>query len=302
VRALAFLLLGCATAPAAPKALMTCTRTVAPGEDLPAIVAALPAGAVLCLQPGRYETHLRLARSLTLRGTAPGVVLDAGRRSPTVEVVHGEADVVLERLTLTGGNGGSGGRGGNLHVHDARTVALREVALLDGRSDHNGGGALLARSGKISVDSCYMSGNHGKKAQAVLVDGPAEVTLSSCLIVGDGADPLLRVTGVGELHLSRTTAVTPGVALRASGDAVDAPSVTVKGCILGLTPLQVDAPGPAPSVRVSDSALAAPLEGATDGGGNHVGELGLDEQHRPRPGSPAAGRGAPPGIRSPEQK
>jgi hypothetical protein len=292
VRAFLLLALGCATAPGAP-VKSDCTRTVTPADDLAAIVAALPDHGVVCLQPGSYAGHLRVARSLTLRGLGPGVVLDGGQRLPTVEVVNGDAEVVLERLTLSGGNGGSMGRGGNLHVHDARTVTLRDVTLDGGKSEHNGGGGVLASSGQVTLDGCRLRHNHGKKAQAVLVDGPAVVTLRNCLIIGDGGDPLLRVVGVGELHLERSTIVTPGVAVRASGDSVDAPTVTIDGCILGQTPLQVDAPGPAPAVRVSGSTVATPLEGASDGGGNRVGELGLDPQFRPKPGSPAAGRGAP---------
>ena len=56
------------------------TKTIGPGDDLVEAVEDLPAGATLCLKPGRYDGGIHFMRSIVLRGlgSPSEVTIDAG--------------------------------------------------------------------------------------------------------------------------------------------------------------------------------------------------------------------------------
>jgi hypothetical protein len=275
-----------------------CDKTIGP-EDAPnlkSILAELRDGAVLCLNAGTYRANLWIARSLTIRGTGR-VVIDGGRREPTVSIGAHQLKVTIEGLTLQNGDGGAGGRGGNLWTSAQSEVVLRDVTLEHGRSDSNGGGGFLAHDGTLVLERCRIVDNSGRRAHAAIVNGAATVTLRDCLVAdnGDGGGrprPAIEVGEVATLHLERTTVVqVNGPALRVGTVVGSVPTVRAKECILGDAPVEIAAGEPAPRVEIANSALAAPLPAGVSGSGNVVGPLGLDAQHRPAGDSIAKGRG-----------
>jgi nitrous oxidase accessory protein len=75
------------------------TVTAAPGDDLAATVAGLPAGSTLRLGPGRYAGPLTLDRPLTLEGGGATLV---GQGRGTV-LTLAAPDVTVRDLSVTGG-------------------------------------------------------------------------------------------------------------------------------------------------------------------------------------------------------
>jgi len=262
------------------------------------ILKELPEGAVLCLQPGVYNTRLWIDRSLTVRGLGGGVILDGNGQASTIEVVREAVDFVLEQVTVRGGAGGGMGQGGNLNIDDSHRVVLREVTLESGSSDDNGGGGLLLNRGELLMERCRVTQNRGSRAQAILVNAGAKLTLRDCLVAGNGAGsrgdaPAIFLTGAVDLTVERSTIFgNRGMALRVGGDDKIPSTVSVSSSILG-DPAIVAGPAQRTHARivVKDCALSAAVAGIEDAGGNVVGEIRLDAEYRPIAGSIAVGKG-----------
>ncbi len=272
-----------------------CTRTVGPAdaEGLQDILDGLSVGSVLCFEPGRYVAQLMVRRSLTLRGLAEGVVLDAKGRGPVIVVNGSDATVEITDLTLRCGSGGAGGHGGNLSVSRSKYVVVRRATLEAGESDGNGGGALFARIGEVVLEGCRLTANHGAKAAAVLADEVAHVTLRDCVIAGNtGKSPAVAAYQNGRLTVQHTTiADNEGPAIYLLGQEPDTLALEVDGGLLG-NPALVLSGQPQPRAQVRRSMLSSALPAGIDAGENIVGEIKLDGQHRPIPGSRAVGYGA----------
>ena len=215
-----------------------CDKTIGP-QDAPrlkSILSELPDGGVLCLAAGTYPANLWIERSLTIRGTGGGVVIDGAHKKSTVAVAGEHIHVTLEGITLRNGDGTQGGRGGNLWLGADANVTLREVTLENGTSSENGGGAFLAHEGTLLLERCRLVGNSGKRAHAAIVDGGARVTLRDCFAADNGDDrpqrrPAILVGEAAHLDIEHTTIVQAG-----------APAIGVAGTM-----------GNAPVVRVADS-------------------------------------------------
>jgi hypothetical protein len=117
------------------------------------------------------------------------------------------------------------------------------------------------------------------------------VTLRDCVLVDNQGDaPSVTAVGAARLTVERSAIVNAhGPAVQLEGLGGSGPEVTVERSVVGELSLRSQAPA---KLRVAHSALthALPAE-ATDGGGNRVGEVTLDPDGRPPPGSPAEGRG-----------
>src|SRR6476661_1593933 len=93
-----------------------CDKTIGP-QDAPrlkSILSELPDGGVLCLAAGTYSANLWIERSVTIRGTGNGVVIEGAHKKSTVAVAGEHIQVTLEGITLRNGDGTAGGHGGNL--------------------------------------------------------------------------------------------------------------------------------------------------------------------------------------------
>lgn len=271
-----------------------CTKTVTPADAprLQEILNELPEGAVVCLGEGRYEVQLFIERSITFRGAGPTTVLDGRYRAPVLLVARPDVDMTVENLVLRRGSGGAGGEGGNVSVFKGRKVVLRDVSLELGESESNGGGALMARNGDVLLERCTLTGNRGARAQAILIDGIASVTLRDCLVVAEqGTAPAALVLGGAQLVVDHTTMVAPQGAVKVRGSNPTRPSLVIDGSIVVSPPIILEDVTPPPRVTVRGSALSDAVTGIEDQGGNAFGELHLDAEHRPTPGSIAQGRG-----------
>ena len=271
-----------------------CTKSITPADAprLQKIVDELPDGAVLCLGEGRYEAQLFIERSLTIRGAGSTTILDARSCGSAVTVARHEVDLTIEQMVLRRGSGGGTGEGGNLSVDKAHRIVVRDVSFELGEADANGGGALMARSGEIVLEHCTMTGNRGSRAQAILLDGIASVTLRDCVVIADqGEAPAALVVGGAQLTLDHSTVIGSHGAVRVRGNNPTRPSLVVDASILGMPAIASEATNESPRITVRDSALSAAASGIEDLGGNVYGELRLDAEHRPIAGSIAEGRG-----------
>jgi hypothetical protein len=271
-----------------------CTLRVTPDdtERLRKMIEDVPDKAVLCLGPGIYRTTLWLSRSITIRGTSRNdVVIDGGGTFSTVQIVGDSAEVVLESLTLRNGSGGAP-EGGNLTIFDSRSVKIRDVAFLDGTGESTG--AVFIRGGLVTFDDCAMVGNTGgDNAQALYIYQGASARLTNCFIAGNrGKAAVITADQGAKLELNRSTVLqtawTQGSALRVIGRGSQAPTVTIERSILGGHPLlEIHRGGePQPKVTLDGNALSETPSGEglimSD---NIVGELRLDANYRPLPGS-----------------
>jgi hypothetical protein len=249
---------------------MDCTRKVTPDDanHLQDIINELPPDAVLCLGEGSYDVHLMIQQPLTLRGQG-AVLLDGHFRAPVLWVTRKNANLTVENVTLKRGSGGALGAGGNLSVDKAATVVLRNVLLLQGEADNNGGGAVQAKDGEVLLEHCHLLGNRGKKSQVVHAEGAAVITLRDCVVAGgEGPGPAVLVDGGARVIADHSViAGNVQVASKATDGRI---AFDAQGSILESLTL---ASGKA---RVAGSALTKALQGIDDGGGNLIQAFAID--------------------------
>lgn len=266
---------------------MSCSKTLEPGADLGAAVAAASAGATLCLKPGSYVAALRVDKPLTLRGLGPGVVVDGDGRGSVVRVAAEGAHLTLEDLTLSGGEADLGGA---IEVLAEARVTVTGC-VLQGNVARDLGGAIHLDRGELVVQRTVLRDNRAKQGGAILLDGHARARISDSLFASNQASRGAAVTVRHEakLALSRSTlAANQGDAadLRARGSIGSQPEVVLDGCVLfgGL-----DA-RPPHAVVVTRTVFAPGARGFVIGPDNVQHDPLLDAAHRPTAGSPAAGR------------
>jgi hypothetical protein len=276
--------------------MTACTRTVTPADPLEDIIKQLPDGAVLCLSDGVYG-RLWIERSLTVRGLGNEVVLE-GNGNSTISVVRKDIDFTLEHVVLRRGFGGAMGSGGNLHVDQAGRIVLRDVVLEDGESDHNGGGAINSDSKELLLERCVLRGNFGVRGSAIQLQPGSKFFMRDSVVVGNSASrrgggeaPAIFLDGGSDVTIERSTIVNAGPAIRLKGSR-ESTTVSIIDSIVGDPPLE----GPpsrdtATRVVVRNCALSRAVPSTQDGGGNVVGKIELDAEHRPVAGSIAVGKG-----------
>jgi hypothetical protein len=284
-------------APAAAKKRMPmstpCDRTITPAEaaELNDLLTELPDGAVVCFAEGRYELNLLLKRSVTLRGSGPGVVLDGKGLLPVVLIDAQKGNVVVENLTLRRGGGGPMGEGGCLSVARAAKVIVRDCVLERGEADANGGGALAARRGELVVERCKLTRSRGARASTLLLDGVVRASVvDSRLVDNDEGAPAILVNDHAELELVRSVvARSGGVAIEVHAPPDHAAKATLVDSIVAGA-VRRDGAGQV-KITARGSALVEKSDAVEDAGGNVYGAVELDDEGRVKAGSPAAGRG-----------
>jgi hypothetical protein len=147
--------------------------------------------------PGTYRGGFIVARSLTIIGAGQGsdptsnTVLDGNK---TQRVIRSSAisPVTLERLHITGGEGGANG-GGGIH-HSSTLLTMRDCTIAGNRAEL-AAGMFLASSGTLEMTRCTVRSNVAAHASGnttgggFRLEGPA--TFTDCLITRN------EVEGVG---------------------------------------------------------------------------------------------------------
>jgi PKD repeat protein len=156
-----------------------------------ALAAAQP-GDIILLSPGFYSFNLVLDKSITLKGTDPGVTLQGRDKAKPVLTIQGEVvRVQLETLTLA-----------TLAGATAPTIAVQgeaELSVTDVTVGNSGSGAglQLAGSARLALTNARVTSEGGTALQAqdraqATVQGS---TLSGRSGVGWGSAAPLEITG-----------------------------------------------------------------------------------------------------------
>ncbi len=223
------------------KTMDTCPVTARPGDDLQGMLDQVPEGGMLCLTPGRYVGRLRIGRAATIRAQGRGeVVLDAEFGGTVVHVACDRGPVVLEGLTLTGGNGSQGGA---LAVTGmGAEVLLRGCSIVRNRARTKWLGAVITvtHDNQVVLERCRIGDIEGDDAsgpgQAVAVTQAGKLVVKDSLVVertGKGGS-LIAARDGASIVIERSTLVVEGDgrALDASGTTTDQPAVTVLDSIV----------------------------------------------------------------------
>ncbi len=129
-----------------------CTITVQPGESIQAAIDAAPEGAVVCLAEGGWDEHLVIGTSLTLRGAEGGSTIWGYEEDLPVIRVHAAAEVLLEKLTVTGGSGTSGH---GILVEGSSRATIHMTVIVD----NDEAGVSLRDSAQVAIRECSISMN-----------------------------------------------------------------------------------------------------------------------------------------------
>ncbi len=273
------------------------TKTIGPGDDLVEAVEDLPAGATLCLKPGRYDGGIHFMRSIVLRGlgSPSEVTIDAGGDYRVLTVGDQDLSVVVERVTLLGG---ATKMGGAFKLANTSHATLRDCVIAGNEATGRGGGAVYAAMGTLDLQRCRLVENTGGEGTAILTSGAAKVTLEDSLVVGpvDSPSALVHADEGSTVTVRRSTLVagTAAPALSGEGTTTNRPVVSAEDSIVVGTPtLRNDAQLPA-VFRVARSLLSArPDTAFDDGGGVRYGAPAFEamgtEPYRPTAASPAVG-------------
>lgn len=223
------------------KRMADCTTKVPPGAALQQELDRLPAGAVVCLAPGRYPGGLRVERSVTIRPGGPGdVVMDADLVGGVVQVASDRARVVLEGLTLSGGNWSGGGalavtgRGAEVTLRGCRVVRNRA------RTQWLGAVVTVGHDNQVVLERCRVtdidSDDESGPGQAIAVTQEARLVVRDSLVAGRAGKggSLVAVRDGASVVIERSTLVNEGDgrALEVFGTTTDTPAVTVLDSIV----------------------------------------------------------------------
>ena len=172
----------------APVPTTECTATLSPSDSLADAVEAAASNAVLCLQPGSYNTELEITRSITIRGLgeAPhATTITNGGDFAVVAIKGQDIAVVLEDLTLRGGGDDSGG---GLLVSAWADVTLRRCRIDSNSSYLVGGGGVYLQFGKLRLEDCILETNQAEEeGGAILMDNDSELVMHRGSILGNRA-------------------------------------------------------------------------------------------------------------------
>lgn len=282
------------------KAMEDCTTTVSPGADLQKELDRLPAGAVLCLAPGRYKGGVRIARSVTVRPGGPGdVVMDSDLGGGVVQVASDGVRVVLEGLTLTGGNWPGGGAVA-VTGHGAQ-VSLRGCRVARNRARTKWLGAVIAvgHGNQVILERCRVTDIEADDAsgpgQAVAVTQEGRLVVTDSLVAGRAGQggSLIAVRDGASVVIERSTLVNEGDgrALEVFGTTTDQPAVTVLDSIVsGGEAIRAENARIVVDRSVIHGVVVGP---ASLGPDTHRADPAFDrsgsEPYRPSASSPAAG-------------
>lgn len=291
------------------KTMDTCPVTAQPGDDLQGVLDQVPEGGTLCVAPGRYPGRLRIGRAVTIRAESSGeVVLDAELGGTVVHVACDRGPVVIEGLTLTGGNGSQGGavavtgmgaevvlRGCSIARNRARTkwlgaiitvthdnqVVLERCRTMDIESDDASGpgqAVAVTQAGKLVVKDSLVVGRTGKGGSLIAVRDGASITVERSTLVVEGEGRVLEVFGTTTDKPAVTIAgsiVSGGEAIRGENASILVERSVVHGDLVGPVTLGQDARRGDPAFARRDPepyrpSASSPAVGLARGGGRDL--------------------------------
>jgi hypothetical protein len=146
---------------------------------------------------GRYDEDVRIARSMTLRGSGPGACRIVGKRAPHILTIDGSGSgtvsVTVEGLSVS--SRGPSEQGG-IHIRSASaTLANIEIAgnIGDAIAVYNPGRPKLVRVLNCTVES---------SGRFLAASGPVDVTVQNCIFVGGQGQVALAAADRAAVSLS----------------------------------------------------------------------------------------------------
>jgi parallel beta-helix repeat protein len=148
------------------------TITVCPsGCDFTSIQAAIqaaPEGAAIQVKAGTYKESLTITKPLSLVGEGAGKT-----------VIEGGVAVLATKVVFLAGFTVKGGQG--VQLQDSQTVALTEVAIVEGRGD----GLAVVNSGTVTVRASTIQNSKGS---GIVIALGSKAVISANEIVGNKGD------------------------------------------------------------------------------------------------------------------
>jgi Ca2+-binding RTX toxin-like protein len=197
-------------------------------------LASVADGGTVELPPGSYalsiagsggleEGDLDLTRPVTIaRQGEGGVFVDASHLGDRVFQVDGDADVVVEGLTMLGGRGSF--RGAGVRVVTG-SVRLRDVTIVGGSAGEGGGGLSVGRQGSAIVSRSLFVDNQARGAGGG-IEVTGRLTMSDSAVVGNrarlggGVDARSATLRLENVTIAANRGRSVGGGLRASGSVV----------------------------------------------------------------------------------
>ena len=272
---------------------MSSDVTIDPNDNLRDVLTRLPSGAVVTLKPGVYQGGLELRRSVTLRGLGgpEGVRLDADDRGSCLSIPVDDIDVVVEGVTLTGGNGEAGGA---VAVHAMARATLVNCVLSGNRSRQTPGGAVYLAEGELTLRRCLLVDNVADNAPAVFADEIATLRLEDCFATDEvgPTEAVIRIRDGAEVTIVRSTVMArgSGSAIHVSGTTTRKPEVIISDSVLcGAN--AIDSPSPFGAVVQTARSVLSSTQTTDflDLGGTIVAPPKLSHKGVPAADSPAIG-------------
>lgn len=205
---------GPSTAPsnAPPKAptetpVNDCTVRLQPGDD---VQAALTAGAVVCLAPGKHLGPLQIRVPVRLRGE-PGAILSGEGQGSVIQILEHQITVHLTGLTLTDGYAETGS---GLFLDGYAEVVMEDCTLEGNREGTGGGTGVYVGLGHLAARNTTFG-----PRDDLIITQIGRATLVDCTVKGsaqftDGAEVEVRGGTIeGPLQVRGTTSRAPKLKL-----------------------------------------------------------------------------------------
>jgi hypothetical protein len=148
-------------------------------------IDAAAEGSVVELPEARIEGTLVVNKALTLRGFgAEKTIIDAHGRGPAIAVEAKGGKVMIEGVTLTGGNDA---RGGGLSIDNGAEVELIDSHVTKNRSGRGRGGGVAVDRGRVRLVRCRVYENTALDGGGLYIGGNAHGELVDSIVSGNEA-------------------------------------------------------------------------------------------------------------------
>ena len=192
----------------AEQTMASCSVRLNPGDS---IKEHLTDGATICLSAGTYAGGLTIDKSVSLIGEGT-VVLDGGGNLPVISIQEHRLEITLKGLILTGG---ASEFGSGLQLEGYSQLTLEDCIFRGNHTPGEGGPALGARRGKVTLRNCHFSDQNSIVITGVAIADFYNCDIASNLTILDGAEVALHKGAVhGTLTTRGTTSRRPKVTLQ----------------------------------------------------------------------------------------